>query len=482
MCFQSAIASRQGVSHIANPRSLNQTNVSSDAGALWQAASNEEKAPYREGALMRKADHMLRYPGYRYQPLGGGPRKSKPASRRPKKNLKEQQVWFTGYADAAAVYKTLPTALFDVELLQSTIPANAAPSLPQTLSHFHRAVPHPRAELPNLPGRHPSSAAAAATGPPFQRGAQPVEELLNMLSGQPDLRHLKVAAPNVADDADVINNLLLPWAKLETLELQVGIEVRVIHDILIAARSLRTCIVRELYHRSAEYLHLNATIRPPSVTLPNLETLVLSCGDGAGFSYPLYDYLVLPGLTTLDTDSVWLNDTLNNAASLRDLKGRSSFSLRTLRLGSLSDPEHLLGLLQNNPEIEELALKRQARELFTSMAEREDLLPNLTRFTFSDRYDAKWSSVKDECRPLVEMLEARCRVSPGAACARLASVELRLKGARLSDDLEAILDGLVEDGLLKDVYTREEKHGPRRRRPILGRVDSLGIPYSSQDA
>ncbi|KAF7325649.1 Specific transcriptional repressor [Mycena kentingensis (nom. inval.)] len=127
MCFRSAIAARQAASHIANPKSLNQTNVSSDAGNLWKAMSDEEKAPYREEALMRKAEHQLRYPGYRYQPVGGGPRKSKPASRRTKTRRSpelhkknEHQVRFTG---APAVHNPCARAAADALRLPSPKPS-----------------------------------------------------------------------------------------------------------------------------------------------------------------------------------------------------------------------------------------------------------------------------------------------------------------------------------------------------------------------
>ncbi|KAF7325641.1 Specific transcriptional repressor [Mycena kentingensis (nom. inval.)] len=153
MCFRSSIAARQAASHKANPKSLNQTNVSSDAGDLWRAMSDEEKAPYREEALMRKAEHQLRYPGYRYQP----PR----SPELHKKN--EHKVRFTGYADAAAVYRTLPTAPFDAELLQSSIPA---PAPPPTL-RLPSPKPSPTFVAPSrIPGPSYQTFPVAALPPP----------------------------------------------------------------------------------------------------------------------------------------------------------------------------------------------------------------------------------------------------------------------------------------------------------------------------
>ncbi|TFK19442.1 HMG-box, partial [Coprinopsis marcescibilis] len=52
----------------ADGSKINQSDVSKDAGKVWQSMSAEEKQPFFEKAYREKREHSLRHPNYSYAP------------------------------------------------------------------------------------------------------------------------------------------------------------------------------------------------------------------------------------------------------------------------------------------------------------------------------------------------------------------------------------------------------------------------------
>ncbi|KAF7360788.1 putative transcription factor SOX-14 [Mycena venus] len=78
ICFRSEYVKAQKAAS-ARPGSLDQTVLSCGAAGAWRALNDEERQPFVVMALREKEEHAIRYPNYRYAPVGasGAARKSK---------------------------------------------------------------------------------------------------------------------------------------------------------------------------------------------------------------------------------------------------------------------------------------------------------------------------------------------------------------------------------------------------------------------
>ncbi|KAJ7635150.1 hypothetical protein FB45DRAFT_481388 [Roridomyces roridus] len=68
ICFRSVYVREQKEATASRPGSLNQTNLSCDAGLAWGKLSKAQKEPYRVMAAQEQEEHRKKYPGYCFNP------------------------------------------------------------------------------------------------------------------------------------------------------------------------------------------------------------------------------------------------------------------------------------------------------------------------------------------------------------------------------------------------------------------------------
>ncbi|KIK70343.1 hypothetical protein GYMLUDRAFT_32347 [Collybiopsis luxurians FD-317 M1] len=137
-----------GQSKITGRVERDHRHISRIFGHIWNALSEEEKAPYRRRADNEKLEHQRKYPGYRFSP---GSRISKPIKRNVKRNGKRDLARSQKVAEllqAGIQGRELELALKDINFESSS--TSSATSESSSRSSFPATVTPP--SLPNVRG------------------------------------------------------------------------------------------------------------------------------------------------------------------------------------------------------------------------------------------------------------------------------------------------------------------------------------------